>query len=559
MPMLREIYIRNFILIEELRIDFQSGLNVLTGETGAGKSILIDALGCITGDRIKADFIRDLDKKTIIEAVFSIENNNEAKAFLKDNSLIDDEEDIVIITREFSSGGRSVARINGRNTPVATIRMLAGYLVDMHLQHDQLSLLRPDMYLKYIDGFGDTHQLRLSISDIYNRLERIQKRITIIQDQEKDREDKIDLLKYQIEEIKKANIKPGEEEELISTRNRVLNAQLLAEGTATLLNLLYSGITSKSAYDLISEALSIAQKLKGDEAFDSVIHALEEVSYTIEDVASTLAAFKESLDFEPGVLNDLEERLYILGRIKKKYGNDLSEVLMYLDNASKQLEALENMRTEMEALEAEAAKLKTEYFNYASQLTRIRYEAARELEKKVNAELNQMEMPHITFSVKISKLDKPGPYGLEQVDFLFSPNPGEGLRPLSQTASGGEISRFVLAIKKALADVYQVPTLILDEIDTGVGGTALTAMAKKLAELSHNHQVILVTHAPQIGSYADVHYLVQKEVQGSRTVVKVLALDYDNRVQEIARMMGGKDYSEITLQHAMEMLARASK
>jgi len=556
--MLREIYISNFILIDELRLEFVEGLNVLTGETGTGKSIIIDALGLIMGERVKSDYIRDTSRRAVAEAVFDISGNEGARVFLLQNGLIGEEEDTVVISREINSNGRSSVRVNGRNVTIFCLKSLAAYLVDMHLQHEHLSVLRPDMYLTYVDSFTpESRSLLPEVKKLFAEIKDKEQQLEELRDDEQNKLQKLDFLSYQIKEIEAAKLQLDEEEQLKALKRRITNTQNLLECSGKILQLLYNG--EHCAYDMVSEAVEAVVVLKDDEFFASLLNPLEEMLYGLQDIAASVSSFRDSLDFEPGVLDEVENRLYEIERLKRKYGNSISEILAFGEKAKKEVETLESSHERIKILEEELRVLHEKYLGFVSRLTQFRKKAAAVLEDKVSSELSQLDMPHIKFAVLIKNKKNPGPSGMDEIEFLFSPNPGEELRPLSRIASGGEISRFVLALKKALAEVYDVPTLIFDEVDVGVGGTALTAMAKKLSELSHTHQVILVTHSPQIASYSDNHYLIEKNVFNDKVTISTQKLDQEKKVKEIARMLDGENYSSITLEHARELLNNTRK
>ncbi|MDD2620007.1 MAG: DNA repair protein RecN [Syntrophomonadaceae bacterium] len=552
--MLQEMYINNFVLIDELRLLFAEGLNVLSGETGAGKSIIIDALGLIMGERIKGDFIRDEQKKAVAEAVFDLSANPDARSFLMDNNLLEEDEDSIIISRDVSPNGRNSARINGRNVTAGMLKNLAPLLLDMHLQHDQQGILRPDMYLDFVDNFAPgTSDVLANMIKVYTAMKTKKQELKEIEANEQERMKKIDYLCFQIKEIEQAALQPGEEEELLLIRKRIRNAQSLMEGTQKLLHLLYSREYGESANDLISAALETSRSLK-DDYFSDITPRLEEIYYALQDMSGDLSSFRDSLDFEAGVLEETEERLHMINRLKTKYAQNIAGILQVLDISRNELGVLQNHQDIKEQLEKSIDELDREYLLLAGSLTEFRKQGAASLEEKVHSELEQLNMPHVKFVVVLQKRETPGVRGLDRVEFMFSPNPGEELRPLSKIASGGEISRFVLALKKALAEVYNVPTLIFDEIDVGVGGTALNAMARKLYEISRNHQVILVTHSAQVAGYADQHYLIEKKMSEDKTHTTVKELTDNERIREIARMMAGENYSALSLEHAREIL-----
>jgi len=558
--MLQEIYISNFVLIDELRIEFNTGLNVLSGETGAGKSIIIDALGLIMGERVKNDWIRDNSRKAVAEAVFVLPPGSEALLFLTENTLVEEDEDTLIISREIYPSGRSAARINGRNVTAGVLKKLAALLLDMHLQHEHLSILQSEKYMDYLDSFADgAEELLAELEGIFKQLRARQEELRTIELGQRDKLERMEFLDYQIKELENASLREGEEEELNALRTRIKNAARLLEGTDQVLNLLYSNDAGRNAYDLISGARDIINNLKGEEFFAELGIALEEINYSLQDMAMKLASFRETLDFQPGQLEELEDRLYQISRLQKKYGNSVGDVLNYLEAARSELETLGRQQESREELQSIIADLQRTYRLKADELSRIRAQAARLIEDKVHDELIQLGMPHVRFVVSLQTREVPGPKGTDHIDFLFSPNPGEPPGSLSRIASGGELSRFVLALKTVLAWVYKVPTMIFDEIDVGVGGSALTAMARKLAQMATSHQVILVTHSAQVASFADAHYLIEKQVENETTLTRVKVLDDKEREQEIARMLSGDNLSPLTLEHAREMLNQAKE
>lgn len=559
--MLQEIYIKNFVLIDELRMTFYQGLNVLTGETGAGKSIIIDALSLIIGGRINNDFIRDENQKAIVEAVFSLDNNSGAKKFLQDNHLLDESDDgeQLIISREISPEGRNASRINGRNVSLALLKELATFLVDMHLQNDHLNILRPAMFINYVDQFIENDDISVPLAQVYQKLTSRRRQLEQLKSDEKTRLQQVDLLSFQIDEIEKVQLQPGEEEMLTALRNRIRNSGKLAEAAGNLTAIMYTGEERGNIFDLLGQTVEIIKKNQEEEFFAQLLTACEDMYYSVQHLAGEIANYRESLDFEPGQLEEIEARLHIIDRLKAKYGKDIDEVLAFLNQARQELQAIENTEQTRQEYEVEIERLGQEYDRLADGLTEKRKTASRILQEQVLQELVQLNMPDTQFAVAVTESTQPAAKGRDEIQFLFSPNRGEPIRPLEKIASGGEVSRFVLALKKALADVYQVPTLIFDEIDVGVGGTSLTAMAEKIGELSINHQVILVTHAPQVASYAAHHFLIDKQVIDNRTSTSVKELNKNEKVQELARMLAGLDYSPITLQHAEEMLKLARK
>ncbi|KUG05004.1 dna repair protein recn [hydrocarbon metagenome] len=555
--MLQEIYINNFVLIDELRLELLPGLNVLTGETGAGKSIIIDALGLVIGDRITNDFVKDNQHKAVVEAVFDVSCNNEARIFLQENGLLEDD-GLLILSREITPGGRNIARINGRSVNVSALKNIAVNLLDMHLQHDHLSILRPDMYLKYVDGFSPgSGEILPLVKAKYYEMRNKKNELQQLESDEMNKRQKSDFLTYQIEEIEKAQLHLGEEEELTNLAHRIRNSRKLLEGSERLYNLLYDGPEARNAYDLISMSVNTCSEMGDEPFFVALQEQLQEVYYLLQDKSAEISSYRDSLDFEPGLQEEVEERIYVINKLKSKYGNSIGEILDFLKNAREEKLMLDNSQERKGTLLREIEKLQEEYSDLADRLSEKRKQGALILRDMVNKELIELNMPDIRFEVLVEDATEVSSSGQDKIGFLFSANPGESMRPISHTASGGEISRFVLALKKALAAVYQVPTLIFDEIDIGVGGTSLTAMALKIRELASSHQVVLVTHSPQVASYASQHCLIAKQIVAGKTSTIVKTLGQDEKIKEIARMLGGDNYSELTLEHAREMYTLA--
>lgn len=554
--MLVEIYIQNFVLIDELRMEFEPGLNVLTGETGAGKSIIIDALGLVMGERVKNEFIRDSRKKALVEASFEI-NLEEFRNLLQEQGILAEDESMLIVSREISPGGRNIVRINNRIVSVAYLKEITAWLLDMHVQNERSSLFENEKYLHIVDDFApEADSMRNRIASVYHQWQEKEQKLRQWQQEENHRLQKIDFLSFQVKEIEAAKLYPGEEEELQSLRSRIRNAEKISAGSRQLINMLYRHEDGNSAHDLISLSLDVVRSLMDEPDIAGLKEPLEEILFSLQEMAGMVSDLQDSLDFQPGALDEIENRLYLIERLKSKYGSSIEEVLAFYRQAQQELEELENYEQVENNLRSEADKLQQEYYLIADQLSAIRREAASRLQEMVRRELVDLQMPHITFEVIVIQKASPAANGYDDIEFMFSANPGESPRPLSKVASGGEISRFILALKSALASTYRIPTLVFDEIDVGVGGTALGAMADKLYQIAADHQVILVTHAAQVASYAHCHYLIDKQVENNSTFVQVTRLQQETREQEIARMLGGYQYSDIILQHARELLKR---
>ncbi|MDD4170661.1 MAG: DNA repair protein RecN [Syntrophomonas sp.] len=560
--MLQEIYINNFVLIDELRMQFSTGINILSGETGAGKSIIIDALGLLMGDRINNDLIRDESRQAIVEGVFDVSNNTDARIFLSEQGLAANEDDMdtIILSREINPGGKSTGRINGRNVTISTLKTLSTYLVDMHLQNDRQNILRPVNYIGYVDSFTEeSGELLEQLAALFSLFMAKKKQLEDSRLHRQNRMQRLDFLDYQIKEIEGSGLSEGEEEEMLQLRERIKNAGKLLEGSSRIMEQLYNSEQSASACDQIAAALDVATDLKSDQFFAGLTEPLENAYYSLQDLSSAISEFRGELEFEPGHLEEVENRLYLIKKLKSKYGDKITDILDYLEHARSERKELQETEERQNEIQIEIEKLQSQYMCLAAEISRKRNLAALLLQQKVQAELLELNMPNINFEVALERKSVPGINGMDDIKFLFSPNPGEEMKPVTRIASGGEISRFILALKTALADVYRIPTLIFDEIDVGLGGSALNSVARKLAELSRSHQLILVTHSPQVASYGVSNFLIEKYVDADKTYTRVKSLNDDEKVIEIARMLDGENYSPLTVEHAREMIAMARK
>ncbi|MEA1960234.1 MAG: DNA repair protein RecN [Bacillota bacterium] len=555
--MLLEMCISNLILIEELRMQFSDGLIVLSGETGAGKSIIIDALCLLMGERVRYDDIRDNSKKAVVEAVFDIGGNEAVIRYLQEQGLLEDEETL-LVSRDIFPQGRNVARVNGRVVTVSTLKIIGSQLIDLHGQDDRQETIHPAMYQQYVDSFVPEASVYLKeINDCYIAWENRRKQLEELKEMVGLREQKLDFLSFQINEIENSHLYPGEDKELDNLRERIKNVQQLLSGSINISASLYDSEETVVACDQVYEALEQAKSLDFDSFFSELVQPLEEIYYRLQDLSEKVISYRDKLDFEPGLLEETEDRLYEIARLKKKYGESIEAILSFLEAAIREHEELEQVEEKQEELIKDIDKAESAYMHIAQQMSEKRCSGAKILEERVHNELLDLNMPHLQFKVEIGEGKTPGPTGMDEVHFLFSPNPGEELRPLARIASGGEISRFILALKKALSDVYQVPTLIFDEIDVGLGGSALNAMAKKIASLSESHQLIIITHSPQISCYSKQHFVIEKQVKQQKTYTLVHRLQPEEQVKEIARMLDGDNYSQMALNHAREMLSKA--
>ncbi|NLW45085.1 MAG: DNA repair protein RecN [Syntrophomonadaceae bacterium] len=553
--MLRELYIKNIVLIDELRLQFGAGLNVLTGETGAGKSIVVDCLELLVGERFNSEVIRNREHKGIIEGVFEVTPDSPLAQFLQERDLWEDDDEILIIRREITPQGRSINRVNGHTVTAAMLRSLAEYLVDIHMQNDSQQVLNPRFHRQFLDSLSP------EIKEILPRLEKTyhewQSTVSRIEELKALREQKtrdLDFIEYQIAEIESAALVEGEDEELLAERSRLLNWEKAVGALSRADNLLFED--GNGALVRLAQA---RQALNGidDGFFKELAAAIEEAYYLLEDIRPRIARFRDEEEYDPARLEAIEERLQVLNKIKRKYGGSIAAALDFLTELKNQRSSLEDLEFRTQELEERKRECWQEYQELATRVSEFRHQAARVLEARIEEELAQLSMPGVTFKIDINPAD-PAASGIDEVVFQFSANPGEAPRPINKIASGGESSRFILALKTALADVYRVPVLVFDEIDAGVGGQALLQVGAKLKELSRHHQVILVTHSPQIACLADSHQQLEKVFESGETRVTARVLDFEGRVVELSRMLAGDNANAIAWEHARQMLMNAS-
>lgn len=566
--MLRQLDIHNIALIDNISIELGTGFNILTGETGAGKSIIIDSINAILGERISKELIRTGKEKAIVEAVFEIENEKLSNIF--QHMGIEPEEDgTLIISREFNLAGKNICRINGKMATVSMLKEIGELIIDIHGQYDNQSLLRTESHIKLLDLFGGEkiHHLKSNYLNKLAEYKSVKTKLKEISGNIGERERRIDLLKFQIEEITKGALQPDEEENLNKQRLVLSNSEKIIGALSSAYEFLLSGNNIKSsASDNINEALSELNGIsKLGEKIDDLKKRLEDVSFQLDDITEEIRKERDNVEYNPEMLETIEERLDFIFKLKRKYGISIPEIHKYCEKSQQELQELNDSEAAIGSLNARIKVLSEELYNISCLLNTERKKASEILENKITNELNDLEMKKAKFKVNIEFDDakdinserKYSQNGLDKIEFLISPNIGEPLKPLSKIASGGEMSRIMLAIKTILANVDEIPTLIFDEIDIGVSGRAAQKVGEKLSFISKNHQVLCVTHIAQIASMADSHYLIEKFSNEESTETKVQKLKEKGIRDEIARILGGSNISDITLKHAEEMLDNA--
>lgn len=562
--MLLNLYIKNFGLIDLMIVDLQNGLNIITGETGAGKSIIIEALQVALGGRAAAgEQVRTGSDRMWIQATFDINNNNNVILKLEEQGIEIPEDRILILTREINRSGKNICRLNGQTVTLSYYRGIGRNLVDSHVQYEQHSLLDQTRHRELLDRFGGAFVIDTlkEVNNLYSMCKETFNTFENLNRNDEERAKRTDLLRYEIKEIEQVDPKPGEDEELASEKKVLVNAEKICLLAAESYSLIYEGTHGQvPVTDLLSKAMDLLKNLALlDEHMGYLYQSLESVFYQVEDTARELAVLKNRVERNPQRLEAVEERLELLNNLKNKYAPTIPEILDYLVQARDELEMLESKKELAATSAKELKKIEQSYIKTAEILSSRRLQAAKKLKEEVSRELVDLEMGRVKFQVVFTKVDGLYPGGAEHVEFLISPNPGEPLKPLAKIASGGELSRIMLALKALLAEVDDIPVIIFDEVDAGIGGRALHAVAEKLAKISEHHQIICVTHAAQIASFASVHYRVSKVFDGERTVTKVDKLALPDRVDELARMLGGKDVTDISRRHARQMLSSASK
>jgi len=554
--MLLSLEITNFGLIEHLELSFNPGLTVLTGETGAGKSIILDALQVALGGRAYVEYIKSGAEKALVQAVFEPGNLPDVEQILQDAG-IDFDDGLLILTRQLTRSGRNTCRINGQVTTLQLFKQVGNYLLDIHGQHDQQSLLNPSRHMELLDRFSGERVLGLKrkVAEIYAKWQSVTNRLNEIRANQRERARQADMLRFQIREIDAASLKENEEEDLLAEKSCVANAETIIQLCQDAYVALYAGEKgAPAAVDQLGRAIENLEKLmEFDTSLAPLLEIVSSAFYQVQEASRDLVSYRDSIEFQPGRLQEIESRLSEIARLKAKYGESVAKILAYRQEAASQLEELENSEMTEETLEKDSTTLEHLYRKAAGELSSLRQEAAQKLRAEIEKELHNLEMQGVRLDIEITPCE-PGPRGSENIEFLISTNPGEPPKPLAKIASGGELSRIMLAFKSILASVDEIPTLVFDEVDTGIGGKTLQSVARKLEELSNYRQTIVITHAAAIAALAATHYHVQKRFSNGKTKTSVSMLEGEDRIQELARMLGGKEISQPVLAHARQLL-----
>jgi len=543
------LHIENIAVIECADISFDRGFNVLTGETGAGKSIVIDAISAILGERAYRDMIRTGTSKAVVHAVFT---DVPRLPWFEDNGVEHDAE--TVIQREIYLDGKNICRVNGTLVSVSILRKLGLQLINIHGQHDSASLFDEENHLRYLDAFADNGELLESYFEKYHIFCDLNREIQRMTMDESEKIRRMETLRYQIEEITKAELQVGEDDELEARRKILQNAEKLSDGINTAVDCLYGGDDSDGAASLLAEAeRELARLSKYTDAYSEVQSKVADLMYQVQDVAEEVRDLRDDLTYSSDELEEIESRLDTIHRLRRKYGATCEDILDYLARAKQELDEIEFADDYMERLKVKRAKAEKEAMDCALEVRKVRRTAAQMLSDRILTELAQLDMPKVQFECAFSECDLCS-NGMDTVAFYMSANAGESLKPMSKVASGGELARIMLAMKNVLAEKDDISTLIFDEVDTGVSGRAAQRVAEKLRSVAMNKQVLCVTHLPQLAALAQTHLLIAKEERNGRTFTTVTPLDLEGRKRELARIIGGANITETTLKSAEEML-----
>lgn len=557
--MLLQLNIKNFALIEELSIDFENGFNVLSGETGAGKSILIDAINFVLGGKFNKNLIRVGEEKTVVEAIFTIENER-IKSTL--NMLEVDYDDVLVLTRESFNTGKTIAKANGKTLILSKIKLISESILDIHGQHENQNLLDNSNHIVYVDAF-ESENITILLDEyktLYERLSSIESKIKELKGNNNDREKNMDFIKFQIDEISNINPKIGEDEELQESFSMLSNAEKIEKSLLLSYSMLRnSGEEGYSTIDGLSYVIRELRTIENNKSeIKKIVSALESCYYIIEENIDDIRTIKDNIYYDEKELEFVNGRMYQLGIAKKKYGETIEEILNYKKDLEVRFDELSNFGEIIEKLEKEKTELEKKIGEKAVEIHNIRVLIGKELEKKVKNELDYIGLNKSTFKINIELTENIYSNGMDKVQFNISTNPGQPLQPLEEIVSGGELSRIMLALKTVFVDKDEIPTVIFDEIDTGISGRIAQRVGEKMYLISKNHQVLCVTHLPQIASMADYNYLIAKESTNDKTFTKVRKMDKNEKKYEIARMIGGSEVTKLTLDNSEEMIEMAN-
>ncbi len=562
--MLKQLSIRNVALIDQQMIEFFDGFSVLTGETGAGKSIIIEALNFVLGERASRELVKSGEEKASVEANFRLQADEPVLDVLSEQGIDCDDNELTLY-REFSLSGKNVCRANGTLINTSALKLIGDALVDIHGQHAHQSLLDEKKHILLLDRFAgrDALEVKARVAAAYQKASEARRLLSAAQFNEQERIRRIDLLTYQIQEIDAAMLSDGEEEQLEEQRGLLQNAQAVMEGLEGA-NAALSGDEAESGGALASLSVALhlldgIARLRAD--YQQLSEKLHALYYDLEDASYTLRDYRADFSFEPGMLDEIESRLELISTLKRKYGANIAQILAYREKSAQELDLIDNAEERREQLAKDYAAAKAEYDSESASLSALRKAASEQLSARLLPELSDLGMPHAAFTASFETLtgEIPSASGIDNVEFLLSTNRGEPVKPLSKVASGGELSRIMLSFKSVLADLDGIPTMVFDEIDSGISGQIGTAVAVKMRQIAGNHQVLCITHLPQIAAYANQQYLVYKEETGEHTRSNAILLTPEQRAREIARIMGSAGADPVALEHAKQLIDAAEE
>lgn len=560
--MLSELSVKNFAIIEALSISFEKGLTVLTGETGAGKSIIIDAIHLLVGGRGSSDFVRHGEDRAEIEGLFLLEKPSHP-IFAKAKEFgIEIEDEMIVLRREISKSGKSVCRINGKLVTISTLREIGGTLVDIHGQHEHQELMDESRHLSLLDQYGKSRIVTAlaEYGKIYHAYEQTLRKLKSLNENEQQMAHRLDLIQFQLSEIQQANLKINEDEILLEEKKQLSNFERIYEAMQASYNALQG---EQRGLDWVSLAMGQMEDVAGlNENYKELAESVSNSYYLLEDVAQSLRTELDNLEYNPGRLNEIEDRLNEINQLKRKYGNSISAIVEYGAKIEEELETLQNKETHIDQLQKELVSLKKDLMIEGNELTNLRKKLAENLTNAIHSELQELYMQKTVFEVNFNSGENfISKTGLDTVEFYITTNPGEPLKPLSKIASGGELSRIMLALKSIFSKHQEVTSIIFDEVDTGVSGRVAQAIAEKIHKVSSDSQVLCISHLPQVAAMADTHLYIAKATKDGRTKTTVTPLTEEEKIGEIGRMISGVEITDLTKEHAKELLhlAHSSK
>lgn len=558
--MLLELSIENFAIIKKLHLTFHQGMTALTGETGAGKSIIIDAMGLLAGGRGSTDYIRQGKQKCVLEGLFELPKLPSFKSLLDDLG-IDQQDDLLIIQRDIMSSGKSICRVNGRIVTLGNLKRIGAYLVDIQGQNEHQDLLQPEKHLQLVDSFG-SQAFKDELADfkkVYNEFRELERKVRTIQENEQSYIQRIDMLTFQKKEIEEANLQINEEEKLVEERDKLTNFQKIVDAFAKSHEIL-AGETGNSLDGIGIATQEVQEVAHLDKEYEQINESLQNAYYTLQDAAGEISSVLDQLELDEGRLEEVNARLEVIHQLKRKYGESIASILDYYEKISAELTQADDTGNRLEEMQRNLDKTNNEIWKKAENLHSQRKKIARKLEKDILQELADLYLENTQFEARFSEGEKVlNKSGFDQVEFYITTNPGEPLKPLAKVASGGELSRILLALKSIFSKAQGKTSIVFDEVDTGVSGRVAQAIAEKISGIAYGSQVLCITHLPQVAAAGDYQYLISKEIQDGRTRTVVKEIGINKRIKEIARMLSGAEITELTMENAKEMLTQAGK